>query len=53
MWPDRVSNPGSLTYNSGALPAALHGLAGAFSFGELKRGIKKGIRRASYKVNLK
>ena len=27
MWPDRVSNPGPLTYESGALPTALHGLA--------------------------
>ena len=25
MWPDRVSNPGSLTYELGALPTALHG----------------------------
>ena len=25
MWPDRVSNPGPLTYESGALPTALHG----------------------------
>ena len=24
MWPDRVSNPGPLTYESGALPTALH-----------------------------
>ena len=24
MWPDRVSNPGHLTYESGALPIALH-----------------------------
>ena len=23
MWPDRVSNPGRLTYESGALPTAL------------------------------
>ena len=23
MWPDRVSNPGPLTYESGALPIAL------------------------------
>ena len=23
MWPDRVSNPGSLTYETGALPTAL------------------------------
>ena len=27
MLPDRVSNPGPLTYESGALPMALRGLA--------------------------
>ena len=27
MWPDRVSNPGSLTYESGALPITLRGPA--------------------------
>ena len=27
MLPDRVSNPGPLTYESGALPIALHGQA--------------------------
>ena len=27
MRPDRVSNPGPLTYESGALPTALRGLA--------------------------
>ena len=27
MLPDWVSNPGPLTYESGALPTALHGLA--------------------------
>ena len=27
MWPDQVSNPGPLTYESGALPTALHGPA--------------------------
>ena len=27
MWPDRVSNPGPLTYESGALSAALRGPA--------------------------
>ena len=26
MWPDRVSNPGPLTYESGALPTALRGV---------------------------
>ena len=29
MLPDRVSNPGPLTYESGALPIALHGPARA------------------------
>ena len=29
MWPDRVLNPGPLTYESGALPTALHGPARA------------------------
>ena len=28
MWPDRVSNPGPLTYESGVLPIALRGPAG-------------------------
>ena len=28
MLPDRVSNPGPLTYESGALPTALRGPAG-------------------------
>ena len=27
MWPDRVSNPGPLTYESGALPIVLRGPA--------------------------
>ena len=27
MWPDRVSNPGPLTYESGALPISLRGTA--------------------------
>ena len=25
MWPDRVTNPGPLTYESGAVPTALRG----------------------------
>ena len=29
MLPDRISNPGPLTYESGALPIALRGPAGA------------------------
>ena len=32
MLPDRVSNPGPLTYESGALPIALRGPAGTFGF---------------------
>ena len=31
MLPDRVSNPGPLTYESGALPIALHGPANSLS----------------------
>ena len=27
MWPDQVSNPGPVTYESGALPIALRGPA--------------------------
>ena len=27
MWPDQISNPGPLTYESGALPTALRGPA--------------------------
>ena len=30
MWPDRVSNPGPLTYESGALPTALRGPATSY-----------------------
>ena len=32
MLPDRVSNPGPLTYESGALPIALHGPAASSGF---------------------
>ena len=34
MLPDRVSNPGPLTYESGALPIALRGPAGGRKGGE-------------------
>ena len=34
MWPDRVSNPGALTYKSGALPIALRGPANTPFLGE-------------------
>ena len=36
MWPDRVSNPGPLTYESGALPTALRGLGWPLSFSKRK-----------------
>ena len=36
MLPDRVSNPGPLTYESGALPIALRGPAGDNSIGNLE-----------------
>ena len=48
MWPDRVSSPGLLTYESGALPTTLRGQAERHagisilpyvSIKELKRGI--------------
>ena len=32
MLPDRVSNPGHLTYESGALPIALRGPAAGLGF---------------------
>ena len=40
MWPDRVSNPGPLTYESGALPTALRGPASIIlkqEFGQYRR----------------
>ena len=37
MLPDRVSNPGPLTYESGALPIALRGPARFF--GDFRRGL--------------
>ena len=36
MLPDRVSNPGPLTYESGALPIALRGPAAAVMIGALR-----------------
>ena len=37
MLPDRVSNPGPLTYESGALPIALRGPAPRYMFIHMKR----------------
>ena len=36
MLPDRVSNPGPLTYESGALPIALRGPAKEFGYNDRK-----------------
>ena len=35
MWPDRASDPGPLTYESGALSIALRGPAGTMKMAEL------------------
>ena len=42
MLPDRVSNPGPLTYESGALPIALRGPAKPVVKNVGKRGYKAG-----------
>ena len=42
MLPDRVSNPGPLTYESGALPIALHGPAVFQSYQACESVIVKG-----------
>ena len=42
MWPDRVSNPGPLTYESGALLTALCGPARKIGKGEGKSREKSG-----------
>ena len=45
MWPDQVSNPGPLTYESNALPTALHGPASTKNCDTIEIGLK-------YKVNV-
>ena len=49
MLPDRVSNPGPLTYESGALPIALRGPA---SFPEPARGSVIGIVGLLFGLNV-
>ena len=44
MLPDQVSNPGPLTYESGALPIALRGPAKKYESNELKEGRRKAVR---------
>ena len=46
MLPDRVSNPGPLTYKSGALPIALCGLAYAVT--EIQRGSNQNCTYCHY-----
>ena len=43
MWPDRVSNPGPLIYESGALPIALRG----------KNNLKESVWSFHYHSSLK
>ena len=43
MLPDRVSNPGPLTYESGALPIALRGPAHPDKQGKLRLACSLGI----------
>ena len=49
MLPDRVSNPGPLTYKSGALPIALRGPAGKAE--EALDNIKNSTLTAWFKIN--
>ena len=44
MLPDRVSNPGPLTYESGALPIALRGPA-SINKGSLRHFVENAVRR--------
>ena len=46
MWPDRESNPEPLTYESGALPTALHGPAGAKECRQANKRIQKAVKKA-------
>ena len=50
MLPDRVSNPGPLTYESGALPIALRGPARYMDPGETEKGGKTEWSVEKYKT---
>ena len=39
MWPDRVSNPGPLTYESGALPTVLRDPAAPEQYNRLQHPV--------------
>ena len=51
MLPDRVSNPGPLTYESGALPIALRGLAFPLRVNPLWKDF--GLNRFYFTVSIK
>ena len=52
MWPDRVSNPGSLTYESGALPTALRGAAPVLILSTHERVSVKSFSKSKQKIKL-
>ena len=52
MWPDRVSNPGPMTYESCALPTALRGPAGVRSNYKWFRGGRGGVSAFSFCFDL-
>ena len=51
MWPDRISNPGPLTYESGALTTALRGRAIRNSILMSKKSFVGKLLPSSYKEN--
>ena len=51
MLPDRVSNPGPLTYESGALPIALRGPAIVICKGNYFQRKRKGSQSILYRVS--
>ena len=51
MLPDRVSNPGPLTYESGALPIALRGPAGCSDSGEKQKNNKSAAHNVDSTLN--
>ena len=52
MLPDRVSNPGPLTYESGALPIALRGPAHPLPESQILKEYALPIRRMFYVQNM-
>ena len=51
MLPDQVSNPGPLSYESGALPIALRGPAGYSACNRVSTYVQQGITRSSKSAN--